>query len=400
MQKPAWKLLLFSVLLITLLAFAVAAQAQENAATAQPQAAAAPYHPAAAAFATPLPKPASPAVTEGPDPSRKWEIEVHGGGAFANSPHDGTGTLPAAGATFTTVNATTSRAISSYYFGDGTLLYNQAVDAAAFPGITTHITPLDPILTTRTAERDNGGAFGFRLSRDIARRWAIEANFDYSLANLRVNSTGLAGIEASRATWATAWTENFTGFTPVVTSVSAIDRSEGQQIFGTVGINLNLVSEGRVVPYLSFGGGALASVGDLPSATLVGNFQVTIRGGPHNNTDAVLINWSTPDLQAVGYFGGGIKYYVTPRWGFRIDARDYLSGNGLEQFVSTSPAVLTLTPAQTIAFSGVSPNLQLSNNPPDGPDTLSGPALTRFRTFSGEGIRNQAVVSGGIFFRF
>ncbi|HXZ26690.1 MAG TPA: hypothetical protein VEG08_01700 [Terriglobales bacterium] len=400
MQKAAWKLLLSFFLLITLVLLVGVAQAQENAATAQPQAAAAPYHPAAAAFATPLPKPASPAVTEGPDPSRKWEIEVHGGGAFANSPHDGTGTLPGAGATFTAVNATTSRAIPSYYFGDGTLLYNQAVDAAAFPGITTHIMPLDPILTTRTAERDNGGAFGFRLSRDIARRWAIEANFDYSLANLRVNSTGLAGIEASRATWATAWTENLTGFSPVVTSVSAIDRSEGQQIFGTVGVNLNLVSEGRVVPYLSFGGGALASVGDLPSATLVGNFQVTIRGGPHNNTDAVLINWSTPDLQAVGYFGGGIKYYVTPRWGFRIDARDYLSGNGLEQFVSASPAVLTLTPAQTIDFSGVSPNIQLSNNPPGGPDTLSGPALTRFRTFSGEGIRNQAVVSGGIFFRF
>jgi len=409
MQKPVWKLLLFSLLLLTLVVFAGTVQAQENAPAAQPQAAAAaPYHPAAAAFATPAPKPSTSAMSEGPDPDRKWEIEFHGGGIFSTNPDGGTATLPGPGAGFTTESGSTSRAISSYYFGDGALLFNQfiaqVVTLGPCAGVCTNITPLDPVLTSRTAERDNGGAFGFRISRDITPRWAIEANFDYSLANLRINSAGVNGIEASRASWATGWTNFFsisTGTGPVVTSTSAIDRSEGHQIFGTAGVNVNLLTEGKVIPYLSFGGGALANTGDLPSAALVGNFQINFFGAPYNNTDAVLVNWTMPGVQGVGYVGGGFKYYVTPRWGIRLDVRDYLSGNGLKQYVSASPLVATLTPAQAIAGPAtLNPDIQFSNDPPSGPDTLSGPALTRFRTFSGDGIRNQIVVSGGIFFRF
>ncbi|HXZ26691.1 MAG TPA: hypothetical protein VEG08_01705 [Terriglobales bacterium] len=405
MQKPAWKLFLFLTVLMTLVLYTGIVQAQESAATAQPQAAAAPYHPAAAAFATPAPKASSSTMSEGPDPDRKWEIEFHGGGMFSTNPDGGAATLPGPGAPFTDNNGNPSRAVSSFYFGDGALFFNQLITNAFCTGVTcTPITPLDPVLTTRTAERDNGGAFGFRISRDITPRWAIEANFDYSLANLRINSTGLAGIEASRASWATGWNNFFTNVTfgtgIVTTSVATIDRSEGHQIFGTAGVNVNLLTEGRVIPYLSFGGGALANTGDLPSALLVGNYQVTFLG-PHNVTDTVLINWDMPGVQGVGYVGGGFKYYVTSRWGIRVDVRDYLSGNGLKQYVSALPVVATLTPAETIAGPpGTTPDVQFSNNPPTGPDTLSGPALTRFRTFSGDGVRNQIVVSGGIFFRF
>jgi len=402
MQKPAWKLLLFSVVLITLVVFAVVAQAQDNPLATQAQAAVTPYHPAAAAFATPLPKPASPAASEGPDPDRKWEIEFHGGGMFTTNPDGGSSNLPGPGAPFTTGAGSPSRAVSSFYFGDGALLFNQYLAAFGCAPACTEMTPLDPVLTTRTADRDNGGDFGFRISRDITPRWAIEANFDYSLANLRIRSAGLTGIEASRASWAAAWNNWFpftfgTGIS--VTSTATIDRAEGHQIFGTAGVNVNLLTEGKLIPYLSFGGGALANTGDLPSALLVGNYQVTF-GGPHNVTDTVLVNWDMPGVQGVGYVGGGFKYYVTPRWGFRLDVRDYLSGNGLRQSVSALPNVATLAPAESIAASGTTPDLNFSNDPTVGQDTLSGPALTRFRTFTGDGVRNQIVASGGIFFRF
>ncbi len=400
MQKSAGKVFLSILLVSILILFVGMAQAQENSTAGQAQASATPYNPAAAAFATPAPKPARPAASEGPDPDRKWEVEFHGGGAFATNPDGGSSFLPAPGTPFTTVTGPTSRAISSYYFGDGTLLYNQAVDAAGFVGITAHIVPLDPILTRPTANRNHGAAFGLRASRDISPRWAIEVNLDYSLGEMELNSAALAGIEASRASWATAWGQNLSGFAPVISSVSTIHRREGHQLFGTAGANVNLLTEGRLIPYLSFGGGALANTGDLPSAALVGNFSVTIFGIPHNNTDAVLINWEMPGVQGVGYVGGGVKYYVTPRWGIRFDVRDYLSANGLRQTISAVPDVRTLAPGGAQVFSVVSPTLQLSNNPAIARDTLSGPVLNHFRTFSGDGIRNQIVVSGGVFLRF
>ena len=406
MQKAAWKLLLVLSLLLTLVIFSGAAQAQQSSTAAQPQAQAAPYQPGAAAFATPAAKPSSSSVSsEGPDPDRKWEVEFHGGGILSTNPDGGASALPPPGVPFVTEGVLTSRAISSYYFGDGALLFNQFI-AAAGPlcPTCTPIVPLDPVLTTRTAERAHGGAFGFRASRDISPRWAIEVNFDFNLGQMELTSPALAGIEATRASWSAAFANlaasvpPFTGVSS--TSVSTVRATEGHQIFGTAGVNVNLLTEGRLIPYVSIGGGALANTGDLPSALLVGNFQFTDGGAPHNNTDTVLVNWELPDVQGVGYFGGGFKYYVTPRWGFRFDVRDYLSGNGLRQSISALPTVATLAPGAAQVFSGASPTIQLSNDPTIARDTLSGPVLTRFRTFSGDGIRNQIVVSGGVFFRF
>ena len=403
MQKSAEKVFLSLFLVSILILFVGLAQAQESSTAAQTQAVATPYNPAAA-FATPAPKPARPAASEGPDPDLKWEIEFHGGGILSTNPDGGTSALPPPGASFVTEGVLTSRAISSYYFGDGALLYNQFITAAGpLCPTCTPIVPLDPVLTARTAERAHGGAFGFRASRDISPRWAIEVNFDFNLGQMELTSPALAGIETTRASWSAAFTNlaaSVPGFTGVSsTSVSTVRATEGHQIFGTAGVNVNLLTEGRLIPYLSFGGGALANTGDLPSALLVGNFQFTDGGAPHNNTDTVLVNWELPGVQGVGYFGGGFKYYVTPRWGFRFDARDYVSGNGLRQAVSATPLVATLAPAQA-TNAGVQPDLQFSNDPPSGRDTLSGPVLTRFRTFTGDGIRHQIAVSAGVFFRF
>ena len=404
MQKAAWRIVLAVSLLLTLVIFTGAVAAQESSTAAPAQAAATPYNPAAA-FATPAAKPASsPASSEGPDPDRKWEVEFHGGGILSTNPDGGKSALPAPGVPFTTTGGTISRAISSYYFGDGALLFNQFQTAGSCPGCTP-IVPLDGVLTHSTAERSNGGAFGFRISRDISPRWGIEANFDYSLGQMEITTPGLAGIEATRAGYATAWTNFFAAFPAfsavTVSSAATLRRTEGRQIFGTAGVNINLLTEGRLIPYLSLGGGVVANTGDAPSALLVGDAQFTLSlTFPHHQTDTVLTQWSLPDVQGVGYFGGGFKYYVRPRWGIRLDVRDYLSNNALKQFVSASPLVATLAPAQAICSCRPVNDIQFSNNPPSGPDTMSGPAISRFRTFTGDGVRHQIAVSGGVFFRF
>jgi hypothetical protein len=65
----------------------------------------------------------------------KWEVEFHGGGLFSTNPMGGAITLPAPGQPFMTVAASPtappppSRYQPSWYFGDGTLLFNQAAMA-------------------------------------------------------------------------------------------------------------------------------------------------------------------------------------------------------------------------------------------------------------------------------
>ena len=66
----------------------------------------------------PQARPAVPAKT-------KWEFEVRGGLMTGSSPGGGVGTLPGPGNAFVTFNGFASRQISSWYFGDGALLFNQ-----------------------------------------------------------------------------------------------------------------------------------------------------------------------------------------------------------------------------------------------------------------------------------
>jgi len=327
---------------------------------------------------------------------------------LANTPTSGSSNLPNPGLTFTTfLGFSDTRQVPSFYFGDGALLTNQFVTALGNPNLTTGVTALDPVLTNSVVKRRNGGIFGGRLSYEFSPRVNLEGTFDYSLGSLGYTPGALLNVQATSDSWQTFF---LALNSPLVcgggctaessSSTVGVHTDVGHNYMLTGAVNINALTSGKWIPYFTVGVGLLGNTGDTPFITLAGDYQYTFGGQTYNAIDLVRVHTTVDDRSFVGIIGAGLKYYVTPRWGFRIDARDYLSGNGLEQFVSASPAVLTLTPAQTIDFSGVSPNIQLSNNPPGGPDTLSGPALTRFRTFSGEGIRNQAVVSGGIFFRF
>ena len=352
----------------------------------------------------------------------KWEIEVHGGGAFGSHPSDGTGNLPPAGPAFTTSSLRTSRRASSWYFGDGAALLNAINASFGSSVVSGRIVPLDPVLMQSGARWNSSGGLGFRVSRAVSRRLSAEFTVDAPLGQLKLTDGLLAGVEASRASFISAWNEQ-TGlirsgsaliFTnPSVTSTAAISDQRGRQIFTTGAVTFDLLTRGRMVPYATGGAGVISNVGGSPSVTLTGNYRFTSLNGffnlaapsvtfPVNETDTVTIRAAPVSSHPfVGVFGGGVKFLGSSRWGVRADVRAYVSRNAVDVLVDAAPQVTTATPAGFIA-STTTPSMQFSNNPAitSQQSTLSGAPINGFRTFSSSGTPIQVAVSFGYFVRF
>jgi hypothetical protein len=347
----------------------------------------------------------------------RWEIEVHGGGAHDGTPTDGTSSLPPAGEAFTTSSNRQSRRTSSWYFGDGASLINEI--NASFPvGIAPgRITPLDPVLSHSGATRMSGGNFGFRVAYRITSRLTPEFTLDAAQGTLKLTDALLAGVEVTRASFIEAW-NNQTGLIRTgggvvftnsnVLSTAIINDEQGRQLFTTGALNINLIPDGRLIPYATIGAGVVSNMGDAPNVTLVGNYRFTSTVNnlgtgsfPVNETDTVTIRLAPINKRAlVTVFGGGVKVMGSSRWGVRGDVRAYISKNTFDVLIDADPQVVTSTPAGTVS-SALTPSIQFSNNPSTGrPSNLSGSAISGFKAFSSSGTPVQVNVSGGLFFRF
>ncbi len=401
-------LLAVMLLLVALVSLPAAAQdataAAPSVAASTSSAAPAPYDPAAAAFATPKPAPAANS-SEGPDPDRHWEVEIHGGYQLAVSPTSGTGNLPNPGLPFLTVLGNNTRAISSWYFGDGALLYNQWV-AVSGGFVSNTITPWDAVLTSSVVRRQDGGTVGGRVSYDFNRRINAELNFDYNMGDLAFTRGALINTQATNDSWLAAWTENLTncfGCTiKSITSTPTVVNHQGAAFEFTGGVNVNFWTSGRFIPYVSAGVGVLHTTGDVPRITLAGHYDYIFIGQEHNETDIATLTTQVAGNTLVGYVGIGAKYYVTPHWGFRFDVRDHISANGISNLLSASPSVAQV-PAGTGGCSvetATNPDLQFCNDATFGKSSLSGPAISNFHSFSGSGALHQVSVTAGLFFRF
>src|SRR5690348_2906620 len=119
----------------------------------------------------------------------KWEIELQGGGMLSTNPTAGTVSLPGPGQAFSTaaiyppqsvITVASSRRESSWYFGDGAILLNQAAKAletsqvgmsTPFPG---RIVTLDSVLARSLGQRRRAGSIGVRVSRVLSPRISAE----------------------------------------------------------------------------------------------------------------------------------------------------------------------------------------------------------------------------------
>ena len=333
------------------------------------------------------------AVTRQP----KWEVEFHVGGMLASHPTGGTATLPGPGLPFTTANGNPSRLVSSWYLGDGALLLNQ-VNAAL--GVPQRITPLDGILTSSIAQRQRGLTLGGRLSRILGPRYTVEVTVDYG-PGLGLSSAGQDGIEASRAAFVSAWNGLFsTGPFQILTLTSKASTIDaGHQLLATGAVNVALRQEGKFVPYVTLGGGLSSIVGGTPTTTLVGEYRSTFNGTTQiAEIDSVTVRHAA-GKSMVGVFGGGSRYFVSPRWGVRVDARVYLSSNKVDNVLDVSNAIPG--GGSGSVASATSPAVQFSSSPQTGiQSSLSGPAVNGFRTFAGAGLQSQVSITIGIFRRF
>jgi hypothetical protein len=156
----------------------------------------------------------------------------------------------------------------------------------------------------------------------------------------------------------------------------------------------------------------LEMTGKMPSATLKGNYQLLLAGAraPVNETDNVTGRDARDDRTVTGILGGGVKYHVSPRWGIRLDARVSLSQNAASTVLDATPNVaLGLLPAGRTLFNA-DPTIVFSNNSSDplpllgvtavAASTLTGPAMTGLRTFSGSGVSSHTNITAGMFWRF
>ena len=406
-------LLSVTVVLVALVSLPVAAQeappaAPSATAAASSDPAPAPYHPAAPAFATPKPaSPASSSFEEGPQPGSHWEIEFHGGGALANTPTSGSSNLPNPGPVIPTLaGPNSSRAVPSFFFGDGALLYNQFVANSGVASLTNSITPLDAVLNNSIVRRRNGALFGGRISRDLTPRFSLEGNFDYSLGQLGVTSGGLLNIQATSDSWAAALVQPTSPpgcpacTANTTTSTVTLRNDEGHNYMLTGAVNINALTSGRWIPYFTVGVGLLGNTGDTPSATLVGSNQFTFGGRTFSLTDTATLQSTVASHSFVGVVGAGVKYYVTPRWGIRVDLRDYISSNSISTLLSAGPTLGGAPPGCAV-YGATVPTLQFCTPGAVGQvATLSGTPITNFHSFSGSGAMHQIAVTGGVFYRF
>jgi len=342
---------------------------------------------------------AAPPAAAQPAAGDKWLIEIHGGGLWPSGPTGGDAAAFPAATTFTTLAGSQSRRVSSWFFGDGATLLN-SVNGVLAPSAL--LTPLDKVLGASAATHDSGPDVGLRVARRFGSRYSAELSVDYARTPLKFTQKALDGIDASRASFASAFAGLFRSGpsqTPNASATADIKNGSGHELLTTGVLTADLITHGRFIPFVLGGAGVASSRGPKPSASLVGNYSLSIFGIiPINETDRVTLRVADRARSAVGVFGGGFRYAASPRWGVRVDARATVGGGKTNVFVDASPSVAPGSPA-ILLISPTNPSAVFSTTP-ISPSSLSGPAISGLRTFTTSGTSIRTNIVAGVYLRF
>ncbi len=336
---------------------------------------------------------------------RKWEVEVSGGGEFSIRPVDGAALPIEPGEPFTTVAGEPSRRVRSWFFGDGAALLNEAVEGFRDQIDVPPIDPLDEVLGTGLlGPHATGGVTSLRVTRVLNRRFAVEFSGSYSTyPRVGLVDTASAGIRQSRESFEPTWA-------PLML-VGPFDRStvgsatatwrEGRlrEAAVTGVLQVTFPTAGREAPYVSVGAGYVDVSGVLPSSEVVGTYRFRVhREHLFEQVDAVTLRSSSSGGAVVGVLGGGVKAYLSDRWGLRLDVRALIGPSTTYLEVDTDPRVHADDGFDAVA-SRTAPSIQFGNEAAGVPSTLGLPAQG-LRTWSASGLLVRARVSLGVFWRF
>lgn len=349
-------------------------------------------------------KPRTPVVTKAKkDP--KWTFEVFGGGAFGGgSGGDVSADFPA-GEAFTTEGGFPSRAVPSWYFGDGARLFNEvrAQFATRYNITIPQLVALDPIFADGIIERSGGAAFGVRLTRQLSPRYTIEFALYRSQGALHISDSAGSAIETSRESFDQALTGLLSTIPQAglqVTSTADMpEEVSASETAITAVVNMALGRTGaRLTPYVSAGIGQVSTDAETVRVRLTGNYQFRfLDTNPFNETDTVTLRSTPDDSSIIGVFGGGALYALTPRQGLRFDVRVHAGEHGLVTDLDAGPTAAGLTPALALP-SITTPSIQFSNTA-QFKTSLSG-RINDQTIFTGSGVDMRVHLSVGYFFRF
>ena len=348
----------------------------------------------------------APAEAQNAAEKGKWTIELYGGGAKGLGTIGGTSeaTFPA-GAPFTLVSGQPSRAVSSWFFGDGALLMNQVLaQFATASGMTfPRIAPLDDALGSGGGKLGSGALFGLRVGRALSERLTVEFNVELSKAKLGLSDELQDGLQAAKDSFIDVF-ETVLANAPVTNAVveSTVNIrkiSSSQTRFG--GALKWMVFDGnRIGAYLSGGAGLIKNGGTPPQAVLNGRYAFRYFGNfQMEELDRVVITLNQKSTTAMGVIGGGITYGLSSNSGLRADVRLLLSPSKDNTTMTAAPGSVPQNTSQVLTTqTTISPGLQFSTQAGTR-TTLSGPNQN-FTIFTGSGLSKQVAFSLGIFKRF
>jgi hypothetical protein len=337
-----------------------------------------------------------------------WEVEVHGGWLTTPEVSGGTTGLPAPGETFTTLGPFQSRRVSSWLVGDGADLMNAIASSNPGFNLPLRITPLDSVANTPLASRRSGGSAGFRVGRELTRQFVVEFNFDYASTPYEARGHVQSGLDATTSSFRTLLQNEvllpsaiFVG--KAITSSNALSVEGGSETLVTGAVRFNILTQGRLRPYVTGGGGVARYGGDSPTATAQSGYTFRfLNVSPFDERDAVVLTQTFDESGFVGLVGGGVSVYLRPTSGIRGDVRAHIGASTERVLLDATPSFTPGTPSIFFA-SLTSPSLSFSNFPQPSaspPSSLSGPAIVDFVSFESSKTKAQVTWSIGYFFRF
>ncbi len=349
----------------------------------------------------PVKPPKPPKPPEKPDP-RKWDLEFHYNFGFGETSNAGTGELPGAGEAFTTSGGSQTRRVPSWFFGDGSQLFN---DVLASLGRVEKIVPADPVITRPAVSTELDRAIGGRLTRKLKPAMSLEMGVEVSQATFTVLDETKDGLEAA----AGGFPAGFAGlvasgqgvaFTNAsITSSYGWGDGTGVDLMATGALLFHSKKDSRIRPYVAVGAGFATAFGEA-IGSLSGHYRFQLpSGGVVDETDNVTIHFRG-GLGLVGLGGFGINWRFTRGSGLRFDARVLMIENHMETVVETHPSAVYSIPADAI-WSGLTPGIQFITDPSTGlVSNLNTSGLSDFTTLHGSRFHTRYNVTVGYFWRF
>jgi hypothetical protein len=206
-----------------------------------------------------------------------WTIEFMAGGAIGIASSGGTSSELPAGTPFTTAGSRPSRAVSSWYFGDGAALLNDVLAQFSSANGTSFATimPIDAVVQQSAARRGRGVLFGARLTRTVSSRMLLELSVDRRPSSIAFTGSARDGLEASRASFQRAF-QGLLATAPAanlsVTSTLDVASASGGQTQLTGALVFDVARIGRARVYV-VGGGGVARDTSAVTATLTGTYR-------------------------------------------------------------------------------------------------------------------------------